>query len=367
MARSLRPPLTGIGHYTLNLARGLSELLSPGSVTLFVTRDSVGHNGIGCERVLAPLPTPHELLRVLWEQTLVPLEVRRHGIEVYHSPSYSLPLALPCARVVTVHDLAFFNPHFHKVRMRFYLQALTQMSLRRADHVIAVSEHTRQVLEARFPHVAGRVSVVHPGLDPLFLAPPREAAVRQFRQEVGQARPYILFVGAIEPRKNLPRLIRAFEMAMAETGLNHDLVLCGPMGWRYGPTVHAMRSSPLSHRIRHVGYVPVDDLPLWYAGADLFVYPSLCEGFGLPPLEAMATGTPVVTSNSSSLPEVVGDAAATALPTSVEAIAAAMQRVLSDPDFAAELRVRGPQRARAFTWTAAASRTIDIYRRLTRQ
>lgn len=365
MARSLRPPLTGIGRYTLNLARGLSESLSPGSVTLFVTRDSVDHNGIGCERVSAPLPTPHELLRGLWEQTLVPLDVRRRGIDVYHSPNYSLPLALPCTSVVTVHDLAFLDPRFHKLRMRFYLRVLTQMSLRRADHVIAVSEHTKQELEARFPQVAGRVSVVHPGLDPAFSSPPARDRVNAFRRSVRQHRPYILFVGAIEPRKNLPRLIRAFEMAMAETRLPHDLVLCGPLGWRYGPTVQALRSSPLRQRIRHMGYVPADDLPLWYAGADLFAYPSLCEGFGFPPLEAMATGTPVLTSNSSSLPEVVGEAAVTAPPTSVEAIAGGMQRVLTDHDFADELRVRGPQRARAFTWAEAAARTIDIYRRST--
>ncbi len=367
MARSLRPPLTGIGRYTLNLARSLSELLSPGSVTLYVTRDSVGHNGIGCERASAPLPTPHELLRGLWEQTLVPLDVRRRGIQVYHSPNYSLPLALPCTSVVTVHDLAFLDPRFHKLRMRFYLRVLTQMSLRRADHVIAVSEHTKQELEARFPHVAGRISVVHPGLDPAFSSPPDGASIQSFRQRVGQTKPYILFVGAIEPRKNLPRLIRAFELAMAETGLHHDLVLCGPLGWRHGPTIQALRSSRLSHRIRQVGYIPDDDLLLWYAGADLFVYPSLYEGFGLPPLEAMATGTPVVTSDSSSLPEVVGDAAAAVSPTSVDAIAGAMQRVLTDRDFADKLRALGPQRAMEFTWKEAASRTVDIYRRLSKQ
>ncbi len=367
MARSLRPPLTGIGRYTLNLARCLSGLLSPGSVTLFVTRDITSLDGVNCERVSAPLPTPHEVLRGLWEQTLVPLDVRRRGIELYHSPSYSLPMSLPCRSVVTIHDLAFLDTRFHKLRLRFYLRILTQISLRRADHVIAVSQYTREQLEARFPYVAGRVSVVHSGLDPLFLSPPSEAAAREFRKEVGQARPYILFVGAIEPRKNLPRLIRAYELAMAEAGLPHDLVLLGPWGWRYGPTVQAWRESPLRDRIRHIGYVPAEELPLWYAGADLLVYPSLCEGFGFPPLEAMASGTPVVTSDCSSLPEVVGDAAITVPPSSVEAIAKAMENVLTDRDLADELRARGQQRAREFTWEEAAAKTVDIYRQLVRK
>ncbi len=364
MARSLRPPLTGIGRYTLNVARGLSRLLSPGSLTLFVTRDAASLDGVSCARVSAPLPTPHELLRGLWEQTLVPLDVRRRGIELYHSPSYSLPLSLPCPSVVTIHDLAFLDARFHKLRMRFYLRILTQLSLRRADHVIAVSQYTREQLEARCPHVSGRISVVYPGLDPLFSSPPSEAAVREFRQGVGQARPYILFVGAIEPRKNIPRLIRAYELAIAETGLPDDLVLCGPLAWRYGPAVRAWRESPLRDRIRHTGYVPAEQLPLWYAGADLLLYPSLCEGFGFPPLEAMASGTPVVTSDCSSLPEVVADAAITVPPTSVEAIAEAIRDVLTKRDLADDLRAQGLQRALKFTWGEAAAKTLEIYRQL---
>jgi glycosyltransferase involved in cell wall biosynthesis len=359
--------LTGVGRYTLNLARALSRQLDPGSVTLLLTRDSVDLDGLGCERVRAPLPTPHEGLRGLWEQTLVPIDVRRRGIDVYHSPSYSLPMSIACPAAVTVHDLAFLDPRFHKLRVRLYLQLLTRLALRRADHVIVVSKHTKNQVEARFPRVAGRVSVVYPGLDPIFASLPSAAAVREFRERLGLTKPYVLFVGAIEPRKNLPRLVRAFEMAVAEGDLPHDLVLCGPLGWRYGPTMRAAQVSRLSHRIKHVGYVPVEDLPLWYGGADLFAYPSLCEGFGFPPLEAMASGTPVVTSNSSSLPEVVGEAAITVQPTDVRDLAAAIQRVATDRDLAGELTERGQRRARRFTWEEAAAATVDIYRRLARQ
>lgn len=367
MARSLRPPLTGVGRYTLNLVQGVARLLAPSPVTLFLTRDADGLDGLDCHRVLAPLPTPHEVLRGLWENTLVPLEVRRYGIDLYHSPNYTLPLHLPCRSVVTVHDLAFLAPHFHQLRMRLYLRALTYLSLRRADHVIAVSQYTKERLEAHFPHLAGRVSVVHSGLDPLFQCPPDQEAVQEFRERRGLGRPYVLFVGAIEPRKNLPRLIRAFELAMGETGLPHELVLCGPWGWRYGPTIRAWRRSPLRGRIRHTGYVPAQALPLWYAGADLLVYPSLCEGFGFPPLEAMAVGTPVVTSDSSSLPEVVGDGAITVSPTCVEAIAEAIGRVLTEPHLAEQLRERGRLRTLQFSWEEAAAQTVTIYRRVLSQ
>jgi glycosyltransferase involved in cell wall biosynthesis len=364
MARSLRPPLTGIGRYTLNLARDLAEQLSPGSLTLLLTSDAIPLDGLPCRRVPAPIPTPPELLRALWEQTLVPLDLKRRGIDVYHSPNYTLPFVLPCPAVLTVHDLAFLNPHFHNTRFHLYLRTAMEVSLPRAGHVIAVSEHTRQDLEARYPRVRGRVTVVYPGLDPAFLEQPDPSCVDEFRRRVADGRPYILFVGAIEPRKNLPRLVRAFEIAVGEAGLPHHLVLCGPLGWRYGPSVRAWRDSPLRHRIHHVGYVPAQDLPLWYAGADAFVYPSLFEGFGFPPLEAMACGTPVVTSNTSSLPEVVGDAALTVPPRSLRSIADAIQKVICDRDLAEELRQRGLERSRRFTWRDAAAATIQVYRRV---
>ncbi|HEY5625576.1 MAG TPA: glycosyltransferase family 1 protein [Dehalococcoidia bacterium] len=359
MARSLRPPLTGIGRYTANLAGALSELPEV-DISLFLTRDA-DVNGLRCERVTAPIATPHEALRGLWEQTLVPFQVARGGFDVYHSPNYTLPIALSRPGVLTIHDLAFLDSRFHTLRLRTYLRLLLSAAMTRAQQVITVSRHTQTQLEKRFPAAIGKTTTIYPGLDPLFSQQPGTGAVREFRERRGLDSPYVLFVGTIEPRKNVRRLIRAFERAMSDTGLPHRLVLCGHWGWRYGAAEKALAASPVRDRITVTGYVPAEELPLYYAGADALLYPSLHEGFGFPPLEAMALGTPVVTSNSTSLPEVVGDAAVSVRPESVTDIAAGLVQVLTSQPLADDLRERGPGRAGQFSWQAAAQQTLDVY------
>lgn len=359
MARSLRSPMTGIGRYTLNLANAMTGLLEPEALTLFVTREVQGLSGLRCRKVVAPVPTPHEVFRAAWEHTLVPYEVRRRDIDVYHSPNYTLPFNLPCESVVTVHDLAFMDRRFHNTRLRLYLTLLTKLSLRRAERVIAVSRYTKGQLEERFPFLAGKVSVVYSGLDPAFAAAAKKNGSEP-RKPSGK--PYALFVGSIEPRKNLPRLIRAFEMTMSDTGLPHELVLCGPWGWRYKAVVEAWQRSPMRDRIRHTGYVAAEKLPDLYAGADVLMYPSLDEGFGFPIIEAMSTGTPVITGDCSALPETAGGAAITVPPSDTQAIASAMERVLTDAGLAEDLVKRGRRRAADFTWERAASETVAIYR-----
>ncbi len=361
MARSLRPPLTGIGRYTLNLASAAARQLEPDALTLFITREVKDLDGLRCRKVVSPVPTPHEVFRAAWEHTIVPLSARHSGLDVFHSPNYTLPITLPCPSVVTVHDLAFMDRRFHKTRLRLYLTLMTKVSLRLADHVIAVSEYTKSQFERRFPFLAGKISVIYSGLDPTFA---NAASANENGSPGHSHRPYILFVGSIEPRKNLPRLIRAFERAMSSTGLPHELVLCGPRGWKYGAIEEALRRSPLRERIRQTGYIPSADLPSLYAGADLLAYPSLDEGFGFPVLEAMASGTPVVTSDRSALPEVAGGAAVTVPPSDEGAIADAISTVLSDRDLANGLAERGRERAAEFTWDRAASQTIEIYRRV---
>jgi glycosyltransferase involved in cell wall biosynthesis len=355
MGRSLRRPVTGIGRYTHALADAVSEQVGPESLTLFLTQEA-SRNGIACQEVICPVPTPHESFRALWEHTFVPLEVYRRAIDVYHSPSYTLPLKLTCPGVVTVHDLAFMDRRYHNGRLRLYLRLLTGLSLRRATRIIAVSQYTKAQIEERFPDTRGRVSVVHSGLQQLFVNDHRE--VRRLHD-----RPYVLFVGSVEPRKNMPRLVRAWEQAVTSAGLPHDLVLCGPLGWRYGASMKAVEGSPLRARIHRIGYAPERDLPHWYAGADLLLYPSLDEGFGFPVLEAMAADTPVVSSEAGAIPEVAGDAAVLVDPRSVHAIAEGIDRVLTDGALARELTERGRQRAAAFTWKKAALETIEVYRR----
>jgi glycosyltransferase involved in cell wall biosynthesis len=298
-----------------------------------------------------------------WEQTLVPAEVARAGIQVYHSPNYILPAALPCAAVVTIHDLAFRQRSLHRWKSRAYLTVMTALALRRASAIIAVSEHTRRLLERHYPRAAGRVEVIHEGVDPALRAP-SPAGLQCFRERLGLSDPYILFVGTQEPRKNLVRLVRAFEGLIGETGLPHRLVLAGRAGWKNEPLDRAIEASPARERICRTGYVADGELACWYAGADVLVYPSLEEGFGLPPLEAMALGTPVVMSDCPAHLEVAADAALTVNPYDVPGMVAAMASVLTRPALADQLREEGRARAARFSWEEAARRHVAVYERV---
>ncbi len=210
MARSLRPPLTGVGRYTLNLLHSVAEEMAPEPMVVFSIRGTGQLNGFNGERVVAPFRTPREFQRLLWEQTFVPAEVRRRGIDIYHSPNHVLPLALPCRSVVTFHDLAFQDHRFLDWRNHFYLNVLAPLAVLRASRIIAISQYTRAQIVRRFPGAAGKVSVVYQGVDPMFSTPPRGDEVEAFRKRQGLGR-YVLSVGVIQPRKNLRRLFRAFE------------------------------------------------------------------------------------------------------------------------------------------------------------
>lgn len=365
MGRSVRPGATGVGRFAANITRSMAKEMNGGRLTVFLTQEAPQGLWNGSVReIRAPWPTPNEYARVVWEQLVVPRQVRQLGIDLYHSPNYILPLAdLPCPSVVTVHDLSILRMELHRLRSHLYLSFMTKAALRRAKAVIADSEHTRRELESTFPRSAGRIEVIYGGLSPGLNHPP-PAALGRFKASLEIDRPVILYVGTLEPRKNLTRLVKAFELAVERWQLPHALALVGPDGWRMESLKQAIAASPLKERILRPGYADDRALSCWYATADLLAYPSLEEGFGLPVVEAMALGTPVVTSNVSALPEVVGDAALTVDPLDVEGLAAALAEVLTRPSLAEELRSRGMARARRFTWEEAGRRHLNLFRRI---
>jgi len=354
--------VTGIGRYTANLARQLCETVAPDNLSLYVTRDTGGLRDFPCRVVSAPVRTPHEVLRGVWEQTAVAADVRRFGADVYHSPNYALPLALTCPAVLTVHDLAYLSPHFHTWRLRHYLRLFTRISVRRARKVIAVSNYTREQIVRHYPEAEPKTVVVHNGLDPIYADVPSEAAVTHVLEQLGQRDPYILYTGTIEPRKNIPRIVQAFEAVAARSQTRFDLLICGAWGWRVEASRTAIEGSRFRDRIKLLGYLDAAQLPPLTAGARALVYPSLDEGFGFPALEAMAVGTPVIVSDRASLPEIVGDAGIQVDPFNVIAIAEAMEAVLFNRSLAADLAGKGFARARMFSWERAADETLAVYR-----
>ena len=261
-----------------------------------------------------------------------------------------------CAKptAVTVHDLVpFVDRHNAKTSSARIEQATIRPALRRAKALICVSEATRSDLVRLFPHAASKATMIPEAADPAFSVP-----VATPGHPVLEGKPYVLAVSTLEPRKNLERLIAAWSAMEERTRAGHVLALVGPTGWDAAPILAAARDQGA----QLLGRVSEDELRALYAGASVFAYPSLYEGFGLPVLEAMSAGAPVVTSNVSSLPEVAGDAALLVDPTDVDAIGAALTRLLSDPALADDLRVRGRTRAASFSWERAARETLALLR-----
>jgi glycosyltransferase involved in cell wall biosynthesis len=349
----------GINWYLFNLLRCLPEADPAMSYTVFLGERRYG--GVpGLNLRVSRLPTDRPPVRILWEQAIQPWSVRRSGVELLHGPAFVGPLASGCPFVVTVHDLSFLLfPLGFRALNRVYLRTFTRLSARRARRVIAVSESTKRDLVQYYDLAAAQVDVVHNGVDSSFRPLPADQ-VTAFRAKQGLPERFILFVGTLEPRKNVVRLIEAYAR-LPRT--RPPLMLVGGKGWLYDEVFARIEALNLSSEVRFVGFVPAEDLPWWYNAAHLFVYPSLYEGFGLPPLEAMACGTPVVASKASSLPEVVGQAGLLVDPADVEALAASMEQALYDPDQREKMQRAGLAQAQGFSWQKAARRTVNSYRR----
>jgi len=311
------------------------------------------------------VPCNHPPRRIVWEQLILPDLATRLRATVLFSPAYALPLRTTIPGVVTVHDLAFLRyDNVHPHLNRWYLTWITRASVRRAKCVIAVSESTKKELEQLLGVPTDKIRVIHNGVSRHFRkVPPTEAA--QVRERYRLPDNYILYVGNIEPRKNLPVLLKAFDQIKEKSFVPHQLVILGQRAWMYGAVDSTWQALKAKDHVVFTGYVPAEDLPAIYSLADVFVYPSLYEGFGLPVLEAMACGTPVITSNTSSLPEVAGDAAELVDPRSVDALSRALCRLIHDHNYRQQLVRKGLERAAMFSWERTAVATLELLRAAT--
>ncbi len=305
-------------------------------------------------------PTARPLARIAWEQIAQPLALRRDRPDLLHAAAFVAPLLSSRPTVVTVYDLSFaVLPDVFRGLNQTYLRTFVRRGVRRARRVIAISDHTRHDVHRLYGVPLDRIDVAYPGVDLRFRPLPRQE-VDAFRRRQQLPERFFLYLGTLEPRKNLGRLIDA--LASSE---NRDwrLVLVGGKGWMVEDLFAKVKSLGLEKRVRFAGYAPGEDLPLWYNAATAFIYPSLYEGFGIPPLEAMACGTPVIASNAASLPEAVGDAGLTVGPEDTSGLAHAMRRVWDDAALLGELSRRGIDQARRFSWEATAKATVESYRR----
>jgi glycosyltransferase involved in cell wall biosynthesis len=307
---------------------------------------------------------PERWLTILWHRLRVPLAVESFTgpVDIFHAPDFVLAPVRRARRVVTVHDLAFLlYPECADARLRGYLMNVVPRSVQRADFVVADSANTRNDVICLLGAAPERTAVVPGGVEPRF-QPASAESVAELRGRLGLTAPFVLSIGMIEPRKNWQGLIRAYSQARGRHGLPHQLVIAGPRGWLWESIFEERERSPFRNDIVFLGFVADHDLPTLYTAADLFAFPSFYEGFGLPPLEAMACGTPVVVSDAASLPEVVGDAGLAVSAEDIDGLAEAMASAVLDGPLRERLRAAGLARAAQFSWPAAAARQLEVYR-----
>jgi glycosyltransferase involved in cell wall biosynthesis len=360
---------TGIGQYTYHLAAGLSKCFSTQmKVTLLVSQNHLAAYP-STVRVRA-LPQAH---RFVWANLYAPWVMHREGFDLYHAlDNLSLPLFWPKGQtryVLTVHDLVpLLFPNSVKKQHRYYFRLAIPRLLKLADAVIVDSDHTRALIAKRFETFAEKVSVVHLGVDTTRFRPINDSeSIHQVRKRYGLGNsPYLLCVGNIEPRRNLSAVIHAYAdiLRSAELDPVPRLIIAGANGGLCNDVLALPSRLGLSRHIGFVGTVSDEELPSLYAGASVFLFPSLYEGFGLPVLEAMACGTPVITSNVTSLPEIAGDAAVVIDPANTRELAHAVIRLLTNKTLAKELQQKGFDRVTMFTWEDMVRQTLKIYERV---
>ena len=359
-ARKLRD--FGIGTYVRNLLRHLARIDQTTDYVVLCResdRQMVAEFGENFRAV--PESSPGYSIR---EQITVPRDLRREGAHLFHAPHYVLPPLTPCKSVVTIHDCIHLRfPQYLPNKLGYaYARSSLWLATHRSDRILTVSEASKRDILDYFTVPPAKIDVIYNGIDERFSAPPAEDDVARVRERYQLDDPFILYAGNIKPHKNLERTIEAFHVLRHSGEFDQvKLVIIGDEIAKYAALRHAVHRHKLHKYVRFFGFVPDRTLAILYRLAAVFVFPSLYEGFGLPPLEAMASGTPVITSNVSSLPEVVGDAALLVDPLQPEAIADAMRRVLTDSALRADLRGRGLDRARHFSWERSIRRVHEIY------
>lgn len=363
-AHSVGAGLAGNESYIANLIEALAAIDTANRYTLYVTRrEAVERFSDRWPHVTVRLTLPHTpLVRI---PLTLSAELRRRPVDLLHV-QYTAPPLAPCAVVATIHDLSFEHlPETFNRRSRAQLRLTVRRTARLAHQVIVPSEYSRRDLLETYHLSSERVHVTPLAAAPCFAPVLDEERRRRTKELYGIEGEYILAVGSIQPRKNLVRLIEAYRdlRAARPQAKLPQLVLVGKRGWLYGETLDAVNRHSIGGDIRFTGYVREEDLPALYTDALCFVYPSYFEGFGLPVLEAMACGAPVIAGNRTSLPEVVGDAGLLFDPFDTSALTAMLARLIEDGKLRRSLQTQGLERASLFNWRETARRTLEVYER----
>ncbi len=359
---------TGGGRYLLDLLQGLQSVRTTEKYSVFVSRKTGTQKWVtqpGFEVVACGWMTDYRPSRIVWEHHCLQNVVSRKGIDVFHAAGFTLPAQLKARSVITIFDMTFFlMPQVHEKSKVAYFRSMIPAAVKKADAVIAISSQTKCDIIKYLGTPEEKIRVVPIGIGDEFRVIADKERIESVKAAYSLPDEYILFVGTLEPRKNIGGLIRAYAR-LRKRGCRHTLVIAGKRGWQCGGIYKLVESLLLSGDVVFTDYISQEDLPVLYNGAAAFVYPSLYEGFGIPVLEAMKCGVPVVTSGISSMPEVTGDAAVLIDPYDDVSLMNGIERVVRDRSLAASLRMQGLRRASSFTREKMARETVAVYNSVT--
>jgi glycosyltransferase involved in cell wall biosynthesis len=382
--RTIARNKTGVGAYAERLVRALLQCDSKNNYFIFLIEPNDQIAAPNATKIM--IPGYERVFRNRYfENFLLPREVRRHAIDIFFDPAYALPFFVRFGQilakvplpeqlryffnsnqkvkyVVTIHDvISFILPQYFTMKMRLWVRYFVWNAQHTAHRVITDSHSTKNDLLRHYPSFRGRVSVIYPELDNSFQIVTDPALLAEIRNKYGLPDKFILYVGTIEPRKNVEGIAAAYRELPPAIRSQYHLVIGGNVGWYAKKIVSEISSHKPEGQIHFIGYVEDSLLPGLFTLASVFVFPSFYEGFGYPPLEAMACGVPVVSSNRSSLPEVVGDAALLVDPTKSSEISEAILKIISDNQCAAELSRKGLERTKMFGWKKCAEETLKVF------
>ena len=356
---------SGVGWYAFHLVKALSRIDKNNKVILFYFDFLKNSGGIPTDNPRFknhPIYLPRRVFNFAWKKlgiSSVDFFVRA---DVFHFPNFVIPPLKKGKAVVTIHDLAFRRyPEYIEPKNLSFLTEQLPRTLKRADSVIVNSEFTKNELISFYDIVPEKVRVTRLGVSEEFRPVEEPGFLEETRKRYQLPKRFILSLGTLEPRKNVPALLKAYSRLRQSPGFEHKLVFAGMKGWLYDGIFEQIKRLNLENQVLFIGYVPEEDLPFLYNLSELFVFPSLYEGFGLPVLEAFACGVPVIVSDRASLPEVAGDAAILIDPEDIDALTRGMKNVLGNEDLRTELIAKGFRRAKEFSWEKTARETLRVY------
>jgi glycosyltransferase involved in cell wall biosynthesis len=344
---------SGFGFYVKNLVENLKKVDSENEYFLIAPEEEKDFS------------TPQ---RFIWDQFSFPKKATKAKVDVLHQPCFSAPIFYSGKVILTIHDLiSHYFPQNMPSGSRLYFSKWMPLTYNKASKIIAISENTKKDIISLLKIPKEKIVVIHSAVGDEFKLIDDKIKIAEIKKKYKTGEHFILDVGTLEPRKNLPFLVRAYNLALKEGKISHNLILTGKKGWYYENLFELIKELKLEDKVILPGYVPDADLPYLYNAADLFCFPSLYEGFGFPPLEALSCGTPVIAANNSSIPEVVGDAGILLDIDKEEKWAENMVKVLTDDNLASQLRQKGLIQAQKFSWAKTARETIKVYEEVFKQ